>query len=390
MHVIADTTRLKEDGIIDASQAREIETRGREAMVRLAINTLICGGILAATGGLIWLLATPIAVALAGLLFIGGGVLILRQSETLAIFGQAATLIGAGLLTGGASAELLLSYPNAAALALAVLGGVLLAIMAWATARWPGFVSGAILLMGLAMHLGGLGYWLEDSDATGIALPLTYGYAALALAVSGWWIDVRFVTAMALVPFAQMLSTSTAYWKATYAFYSPESTLSILQMTALMAAGLFIAARTSERTGRHAMTLAIMAFIIANMCALVGSLWGDIVGESIWGPGFSWEYAGTYEEWREARTAFRETALQISESVYAIVWALALAATVAWSALRPRRGVFNVALTFAGIHAYTQLFETFGDEPLAYVVGGLGAIPVAWGLWRANRWLAAA
>jgi hypothetical protein len=41
-------------------------------------------------------------------------------------------------------------------------------------------------------------------------------------------------------------------------------------------------------------------------------------------------------------------------------------------------------MTFGGIHAYTQAFETFYDEPLAYVIGGLAAIPLAWGLWRLN------
>ncbi|MEM1373869.1 MAG: hypothetical protein AAGF78_05755 [Pseudomonadota bacterium] len=390
MHVIADTSRLTEEGIIDAAQAREIEARGREAMVRLAINTILCGGILAATGGLIWLLGTPFSVALAGLVFIGGGVTVLRKSQTFAMFGQAATLIGAGLLTGGATAELLLSYADVAAPALVILGGLLAALMVWVTARWPGFVTGSILLMGLAMHLGGLGYWLVESDASGITLPATYLYAALVLAAAGWWLDVRFVTALALIPFAQMLATSTDYWRATYAFYSPESTLSILQMAALTAAALWVAAHASERTARHAMILAVMAFIIANMCALVGSLWGDIVGETIWGPGYSWEYDGDFADWNAARTEFRATALRISDGVYSVLWALALAVMVVWGALHARRGVFNVALTFAGIHAYTQLFETFGDEPLAYVIGGLGAIPVAWGLWRANRWLATA
>ena len=49
----------------------------------------------------------------------------------------------------------------------------------------------------------------------------------------------------------------------------------------------------------------------------------------------------------------------------------------------------NTALTFAAIHAYTQLFESFGDEPLAYFIGGLAAIPLAWGLWRLNGWITA-
>lgn len=51
--------------------------------------------------------------------------------------------------------------------------------------------------------------------------------------------------------------------------------------------------------------------------------------------------------------------------------------------------MFNTALTFAAIHAYTQLFESFGDEPLAYVIGGLAAIPLAWGLWRLKGWITA-
>ena len=74
----------------------------------------------------------------------------------------------------------------------------------------------------------------------------------------------------------------------------------------------------------------------------------------------------------------------ISEHVYSIVWAILLIAAAFWSANTNRRGIFNAAMTFGGIHAYTQAFETFYDEPLAYVIGGLAAIPLAWGLWRLN------
>lgn len=44
-----------------------------------------------------------------------------------------------------------------------------------------------------------------------------------------------------------------------------------------------------------------------------------------------------------------------------------------------------LAMIFAGIRAYTQMFESFSDEPLAYVIGGLAAIPLAFGLWRLNN-----
>jgi hypothetical protein len=157
----------------------------------------------------------------------------------------------------------------------------------------------------------------------------------------------------------------------------------------LIAAGLWIAARVPERTGRHALTLVMLAFVVANLCALVGSLWGDVVGETIWGPP-RWG-AGQYTDYDAflaARDAFRETALVIPAQAYAIGWAVALAALIGWAAHRNRRGLFNAAMTFAGIHAYTQLFESFGDEPLAWVIGGLAAIPLAWGMWQLNAWLA--
>lgn len=88
------------------------------------------------------------------------------------------------------------------------------------------------------------------------------------------------------------------------------------------------------------------------------------------------------------REVFPESTITIGPEAFTVAWALALVAVVVASAVRANRGLFNAALSFAGIHAYTQLFESLGDEPLAYVVGGLGAIPVAWGIWRLNGWIA--
>lgn len=131
-----------------------------------------------------------------------------------------------------------------------------------------------------------------------------------------------------------------------------------------------------------------MAFIVANLCALVGSLWGDFVGETIWGPGYRrWDAGISWDEWRVMRDAFRETAVFLSANLYSVLWAAALVALILWAANRAQRGLFNTALTFAGIHAYTQVFETYSEEPLAYVIGGLAAIPLAWGMWRLDHWI---
>ena len=63
MHTLADTRQLLLDGIISSEQARIIEARARDAMVALSINSLLCAGIVAATLGTIFWLASAPAVA---------------------------------------------------------------------------------------------------------------------------------------------------------------------------------------------------------------------------------------------------------------------------------------------------------------------------------------
>lgn len=394
MHVVADTEALVADGIITEDQAREIRARGRQAMLALAINAILSFGIIAATLGLVFWLADALAVAILGSITLGAGLTILLRGSTLyAMFGNAAALIGAGMLIGGAAVELVTRHAGAAGPVM-TLGGLVLTLLFLALYRVLGhrapFVAGAILLMGLALHLFGLGFWLANAGLGGGVKAAFYLYAAIALAGVGWLVDVRLVTALAVVPFAQALDTGTGYFHAAYVFYSPEPALSILQMAALMIAALLVARHAPERLARHARVLAVLAFIVANLCALVGSLWGDVVGDTIFGPAAS-DFTGedAPERFRAAREAWRAAALHISEAAFTIFWAVALAGMIAYAAWRANRGLFNTALTFAAIHAYTQFFESFGDQPLAYVIGGLAAIPLAWGIWRADGWLSA-
>ena len=399
MHVVADTETLVADGIITEAQACEIRARGRQAMMALAVNTILSFGILAATLGLIFWLADALAVAVLGFLMLAAGLAVLFRGGTLyRMFGNASALIGAGMLIGGGAVELLDKHAMVAGQVMTLGGLALTALFATAflgLRHRAGFVSGAILLMAVAFHLGGLGVWLDEAGMTGGVKAGFFLYAAAALAVPGWLVDVRLVTALAIAPFAQALDTGTGYFHAAYVFYSPEPALSILQMAALMVVTLLLVRHRPDiggpgRMRRHALILAILAFVVANLCALVGSLWGDVVGETIWGPrsdAFTGE--DRWDAFQAARETFRETALSISDSAFTIFWAVALAGMIAYSAWRAHRGLFNTALTFAAIHAYTQAFESFGDEPLAYVIGGLAAIPLAWGIWRLDTWLTA-
>jgi hypothetical protein len=386
MHYLADTDALVADGTLTTDQASIIQHRSRQVMVSLSINTLLCAGIIAAAFGFVFWLANALAVAISGALFLGVGVVILRGGSHLySMFGNAAALIGAGMLSGGATIELIDKYPSSfAAPALVILGAIaaLIAGRAYLRGINTRFVSGSVVLMGVAMHLIGMYYGMAEADLTGWPVPLSHLYATILIASAGAFVDVRAVTALAIMPFAQMLDTSTYYFHASYVFYSPESTLSILQMALLIFGCIWVLRTQPARLGRHAGILAIMGFIFANLCALVGSLWGDVVGSS-WGPSYDYSVQ-TYEEFQAMRDAFAAATLVISEHVYSILWAIALAASAFWAAHKNGRGLFNTAMTFGGIHAYTQVFESFYDQPLAYVVAGLSAIPLAWGLWRLN------
>ena len=323
MQSVADTDRLVTDGIITRAQANVIEARARETMVMRAINTLLCSGILAATVGVIVWLQSPLGTAVVGTLALAVGALILTRGGALYhMFGNAAALIG--MMIGGAVIKLIVDNPGIAGNTMVASGAVIALIAGLAMKRLgavSGFVSGSILLMGVAVHLGGLAFIFLQNGTAGMTLSLLWLYAAVLIAAAGWFTDVRLVTALAIVPVAQVLDTSSEYSHAAYVFYSPEPTLSILQMSLLIAACLWLARRVVERSARHAMVLAVLAFIVANLCALVGSLWGDVVGNTLWGPSVGAD--SDYDAYQKALDAFRQSTLVISPNLYAVLWAIA-------------------------------------------------------------------
>lgn len=391
MTYVVNTERLLRDGVLNQSQADEIARRSREAMVALAVNSVLCLGILAATLGLVFWLASAAAVAAAGAVFlaIGGGVLE-RGSTTYGMLGNAAMLVGSGMLIAGGGIELTTSYPDLAE-GVMIAGGALIAafslvIFLRGKAVYR-FASGAVLLMGGTMHLAGVG--LATLDTGGWVQAVVYGYSAILLIAAGVLLNVRLITALAIVPIAQMLDTGTGYFHAAYVFYSPEATLTILQMTAVVGGCILVGRQTPDRFARHSGILAILAVVVGNLAFLVGSLWGDAVGMTLASGAPVWENGVDYGEFAKLREAWEAQFLQISEHVFTVVWAILLAAGAYWAARSNRRGLFNAAMTFGAIHAYTQVFETMGDEPMAWALGGLAAIPLAWGLWRWNQYLSA-
>lgn len=390
MPVVADLETLLADGVLTPAQAEELRRRARGTMIRLAVNTLLSGGILISAAGLVVLLADPLAVAIVGAALCSGGLLALgRASAVWRMFALAGFLIGAGMLVGGATIEIIDKLPPVAAAVVGLIAGGAMALAGAAVLQAGrkgfGFVAGIGLLTGVGLHLTGAFALAQLLGLSGVTVVLLHGYATGVLAVAGWTTDVRLVTATAIVPLAQMLETGTAYFHAVYVFYSPEPTLSILQMTLAVAACLWVARGRPERFARHAGILAILAAVVANLCFLVGSLWGDRIGESWVRSALEDRHAGDWDAVWQGMEAFRETALFIPAGAFALVWAAVLAVMAAWSSRRGQRGLFNATMTFAAIHAYTQVFSTWGENPIAWVMGGLAAIPLAWGLWRLDR-----
>ena len=80
---LVDTNQMLGEGLIDKRLAVEIICRSRAAMTALAVNGVLCAGIIAATFGLIFWLANAAAVAVAGGLFLGIGIWVLLTSTEL-------------------------------------------------------------------------------------------------------------------------------------------------------------------------------------------------------------------------------------------------------------------------------------------------------------------
>ena len=387
-HVV-DTNAMLSEGILTEAQVSEIIRRSRATMLALVTNILLTAGIIAAALGFVFWIADPVGVAILGLVFlVCGAAVLFKNSQLYSMLGNAAALVGAGMLFSGAAFELAENYEHIAEWILIPLGAVSGLVAAWVFTRVPDrlrFSVGSVGLMGLALHLFGVILAVDNAALSGWPMSLISLYGAVTIAAAGLFLNVRFVTALAIVPFAQMLSTGTAYFHAAYVFYSPEPTLTIFQMLGLVLVCLWVGSRYSDRIARHTSTTSVMAMIVASLAFLVGSLWGDNVGEYMLREGRpayndfnDWsDYSSALEEWRS-------NFLHISEHVFSVVFAVVLIAAAWWSAMGARRGLFNTAVTFLGIHAYTQMFETFSDEPMAWALGGLALIPLAWGMWRLN------
>jgi len=383
MFWLVDLDHALAEGTVTASAAAALKKRAREALVAGAINAALFAGVIMVIGGTAaWLGDNRTLAALGAALAVIGVLAILSGNQLLQFISNAVAIIGVSLAVVAAgdqiferAAEQLFLPLTALGLPIAVFGGLLRGFKA----RSFAVVGGWMILLGIGAHLTGLLMTKSDLGLDWLALL----YAGVAIAGCGIFLNIRFVTALSMIPFAAALSSRTFYGHAYYGVSIYEVTLTTLQMTLMAGLALLVSMRSSERMARHARIIGQLSLIWANMALWIGSLWGDVVGYYLWGP--RWIDGEDYSKWEERMRAFHAQTLYISPDIFAAIWALVIVAVGAWGAYTARRAVINIAMTFGAIHFYTQYFERFSTSPGTIAIAGIIAILAAWGLWTANR-----
>lgn len=75
----------------------------------------------------------------------------------------------------------------------------------------------------------------------------------------------------------------------------------------------------------------------------------------------------------------------IPDTVFSVVWGIALLATGIWAWLQSQRWILNTVAIFGGIHFYTQWFERLGSSPGYVLLAGILALGFAASLRAINQ-----
>ncbi len=240
-------------------------------------------------------------------------------------------------------------------------------------------------------HLHILSLALGIGSAAGLTgwFVLEFGETLPAIAVNGFATAVtlsmalafrsRFLGALVPLGIGSMIGSGGAYWHASYGIFVREPAVTILLFATIAAALFFLARRSTHPDWRPMSTIAAsMSLVVVNFGWWVGSLWGDYIGDHLRGVADR-SVGEAYQSWYAARQAYRETALHIDDSLFAIGWAGSAVAMIVVGRKLRNRFVEIAGIVFLAINAFTQYFQYFRDEPWALVFGGLALVGVALG-----------
>ena len=319
MKILVDIEALVRDRVITEGQAKEVRRRGTAEMVTLAVNLLLLTGIVAVVLGTSAFLNDAAAIAMLGAVVLGLGTAgVLWLGPGYRLLTNAAAVIGASMFLGGA---LWWAEEHFESTLPAISIGAMVAAIGYAV--WLSslsrlrFITGCLVVAGAAAHLYGVLTTQSDLGLEWLALT----WAAIVLITCGGAINVRFVTALAIIPLATALSARSFYGFASYGIAIYEPTLTIVALGLLAVFCVWLTTQVSSRIGRHARILALLCLIWVDMAFWIGCLWGDIVGLHLWGP---IRVGLDYSAWQSALRDFEASALVISADIFALTWALVL------------------------------------------------------------------
>ena len=237
------------------------------------------------------------------------------------------------------------------------------------------------LALGIGATAGLIGWFVIEFGETLPSMAVNSFATGVMLAMALLFRS-RFLAAFVPLGIGTIIGSGGAYWHASYGIFVQEATITILVFTAL-AAVLWWFGRKALHADWSPMAIvaARMSFIVSNFGFWVGSLWGDHVGEFLFGPSKELRREN-YSAWNDARIAFRETAPFIHEHVFAIGWAAFSIIAIALGRRIGNRFLEITGVVFLAINAFTQYFEFFEDEPWALIFGGIALVAIALGLVR--------
>jgi len=204
-------------------------------------------------------------------------------------------------------------------------------------------LSNICMLLGALMTGGGIVIEFKGSLASILSVTAIF-------AVSSIFARSSLLAVLATLMLSASVGARTGYFHASYFLVIQEPTITIVLFSALAICLYQLSKAIPGEYERIAIASARSGVFLVNFGFWVGSLWGE-------------------------RSDAREVV--ISDTIFAVVWALALTATAIWSWKRNRRWVLNTVATFGAIHFYTQWFERLGASPQTVLAAGLLALGFA-------------
>lgn len=266
--------------------------------------------------------------------------------------------------TGSLAFNILISFG-----VIAVSGATLALVPTPITAILIGVI---VMAGGLALSRSGLDQWSVLANICILVGALMMG-GGITIEAKGSLFSILLVTAifaiasilvksgllavLATLMLSASIGAKTGYFHASYFLVIQEPIVTVI-LFSVLAVGLFQLSKTlSADFERIAIASSRTGVFLVNFGFWIGSLWGD-------------------------RT---ETgAVIVSDTVFSLVWAIALVAAAIWAWQVNRRWLLNIVAVFGGIHFYTQWFENLGASPSTVLIAGLLALGFAIGLKSIN------